>query len=168
MNKILRIPATRFFLMISQWSLLFFLFNIFRGYLNGDILSFVKYILFLFAVGIGIYHTKSAIEELVNHYRFKKSYSKTFSGKKVSIGYEVGSFWKVVDRYKDKEKVAVIIGVNNRFCIDRNYINPNSLISDYISSVSKKEVDEIKTTIHKQLNHLNTKQDHLIHTYYLL
>ncbi|KAB2332610.1 hypothetical protein [Bacillus mesophilum] len=114
---VLRI-GKRVFQMLGQWSVLGFVFTLSKNIDNKHTVSIIGSFLILFAIVLLIYYFITSINILRDHNRFKRSYSKALTGKKVSIGYEVGSFWDVVDRFKDVEKVAVIIGINNRFCTD--------------------------------------------------
>lgn len=159
-NKIYVTIGKRVFQMLGQWSVLSFAFTLSKNLDNDMLILIVKYFVFSFAAGLLLYYVITSIRILQDYTSFKKSYSQDFSEKKSSIGYEVGSFWEVVDRFKDEENVAVIIGVNNRFCIDENYINSKSLINNYISTISEEEHQQLKRTIHNQLNHLIIEYDH--------
>lgn len=160
-NRISVKIAKRIFQMLGQWGVLSFVYTLCKNIDNDIIVLIIKYFFILCGMGLLVYYVITSMRILRDHKRFKRSYSLDLSGKKVSIGYEVGSFWEVVDRFKgeEEEKVAVIIGINNRFCIDKNYINSTSLINNYISTLSEEERQQLNSTIHKQLKHLIIKHD---------
>ncbi|WP_066297262.1 macro domain-containing protein [Bacillus sp. FJAT-29937] len=159
-NRIYVSIGKRIFQMLGQWSILSFAYTLSKNIENEMIVLIIKFLIFSCGLGLLVYYVITSIGMLRNYNRFKKSYSQDLSGKKVSIGYEVGSFWEVVDRFKGEESVAVIMGINNRFCIDKDYINSTSLINNYISTLSEEEHQQLDSTIHNQLNHLIIEHDH--------
>lgn len=159
-NSIWITIVKRFFQMFGQWGALSVVYT-FCKYLfgNNSIVESIFWLFVLCAAVITGYYVKTNIEIWRNHRRFKKSYSVDLTGKKVSIGYEVGSFWEIVDKFKGEENVAVIIGINNRFSIDKSYINSTSLLNNYISKLPEEDYQQMISTIHNQLKHLTIGHD---------
>ncbi|KAB7665277.1 macro domain-containing protein [Bacillus sp. B1-b2] len=166
MRKENRISVTigkRILQMFGQWGVLSAVYTFCKNIDNNLLVESIKWFLILCAIVITGYYLKTSLEIWRNYNSFKKRYSLDLTGKKVSIGYEVGSFWEVVDRFKgdggENERVAVIMGVNNRFCIDKDYINSSSLINNYLSILSDEEYQQLTSKIHNQLKHLVIKHD---------
>jgi predicted permease len=102
----------------------------------------------MWVIGIGlllllIFKTTKTIHI---HLREKKHYSREFLTKS-KIGYEVGSFWDVVQTYAKEEELAIILGVNNRLSLDKNYLNKNSLVHNYVSQLTDDDVKRIEEDI---------------------
>lgn len=116
------------------------------------LLQIFKWIGVLVAIAFVVYYVRS-IFKIVNNYRkLRTSYSREFLDKKVMIGYEVGSFWDVVDRFKDNEDVAIVLGVNNRFCLEEGYLSKTSLVYNYIQKLSDTEKYNLEQSLKEKLN----------------
>ncbi len=87
---------------------------------------------------------------IITHRGEKRSYSRELL-KKSKIGYEVGSFWNVVNRYHKKDELAIIVGVNNRFKLNRDYLHNRSLVYDYVKQFDESTVEQIESDIHSAL-----------------
>lgn len=142
----------RFFQMVGQWGALGFLYTMIKNFNNNTVVFVSKVFLIILATCIGLYYLYTTIKMGFEFKRTKRSYIQKISNKNVKIGYEVGSFWDVVNRYKNKEDVAIILGINNRFIINSNFINSKSLVSNYIESLSESNIGELKNIISHELN----------------
>lgn len=136
--------GNRLFELIARISLIPTLYLTLTALIDTPYFS-ITYIIVGSLIGVWmIYHySTTSYKMYINHQKIKTGYQREFLDKQVKIEYEVGSFWDVVDRFKEEEKVAVVLGVNNRFCLDDDYLSKTSLISDYMMNVSSDEREKI-------------------------
>lgn len=111
----------------------------------------VKILGVLIGGGVLVYYIKSIINMINNYINSRKCYYREFLDKKVMIGYEVGSFWDVVDRFKEEDNVAIVLGVNNRFCFEENYLSKTSLVYQYIKKLSETEKYDLEQSLKDKL-----------------
>ncbi|MFE8701777.1 macro domain-containing protein [Cytobacillus sp. FJAT-54145] len=142
--------VVEFFAKVSlTYAVYLMLIKLFSGSLWLQIFNLAGYtVAFIFAV----YYSISIYKIINNYIKLRRSYSREFLDKKVIISYEVGSFWDVVDRFKDNEDVAIVLGVNNRFCLDEDYLSKTSLVYNYIQKLSDTEKYNLQENLKEQLS----------------
>lgn len=67
------------------------------------------------------------------------------------IGYMTDSLWDALDKLNDTSNLATIIGINNRFTLDRKRLSDHSLVSEHLEKYSDSELEEIKADITETL-----------------
>jgi hypothetical protein len=117
---------------------------------------FLYYLYMVIGVVMGsiviIYYISTIYKMIRDHYKLGKSYYREFLDKKAMIGYEVGSFWDVVDRFKgDDDDVAIVLGVNNRFCLDGDYLSKTSLVYNHMNKLSDTEKVNLEHDLREKL-----------------
>lgn len=158
----------RFFQMVGQWGALGFLYSVIKNINNATLVYVIKISIIVIAICIGIYYLYTTIRMFLEFNKIKRSYTQKITNRNVEIGYEVGSFWDVVNRYKNREDVAVILGINNRLNINLDYLNSKSLVSNYIETLTESDQDEIRTIINQDLKTFivdNDKENNPIYSY---
>ncbi len=98
------------------------------------------------------------VKSIKVHLSEKKRYTREFL-RKSKIGYEVGSFWDVVKRFQKEDDLAIILGVNNRYKIDGDYLNHRSLVHDFVSQFDDETVEKVRGDIMKKLDQQIVAQD---------
>ena len=142
----------RVFDLLGRISLIYAIYILLTKMFTGPYLIFLFKVIGSIVAGLVVVYYSYTIFEIVGKFcKLKKSYFKEFLDKKVTIGYEVGSFWDVVDRYKDEDDLAIVVGVNNRFCLDQDYLSKNSLISDYMRKLSDTEKEVLNQDIKSKM-----------------
>lgn len=153
-RNIYLVAGKRYLEMLGQWSVLGFTFALVSSIDHPIIVNILQSLILIGAIILLIYYTITNIQMIINNRAYKVGYkNEIIEG--VQIEYAVGSFWDVAKKYEDDRNTAIIIGVNNQFKLDKDFIIEKSLIGEYISNnYNEKEFEELKSYMETQLSKL--------------